>query len=273
MDKYGETNRANWDSRVPIHVESDEYGFDRYVENPDHLSSVVSFDQDKLPAVSGRKLIHLQCHIGTDTVSWARLGAEVTGIDFSEASMEAARHLSSESGTPGRFVVSDVYDSPSTIPEKFDIVYTGVGAICWLPDIREWAQVVSSFLKPGGVFYMREGHPIVWALDYERDDEEIVVRYPYFEQAEPSSWSEDSTYGGDGVIASPEVFVWNHGMADVLQALLDAGLRIDRVEEYDSLEWEAGPVKELGGDGRYQLREGRERLPVMWSVLATKPDM
>ena len=272
MDKYGETNRANWDSRVPIHVKSDEYGLQRYVDNAHHLSAVVSFDQHKLPSVSGKKLIHLQCHIGTDTVSWARLGAEVTGIDFSERSIEAAWHLSSDSGTSARFVVSDVYDSPSIIPEKFDVVYTGVGAICWLPYIRRWAQVVSSFLEPGGIFYMREGHPIVWALDYERDDEQIVVRHPYFEQSEPSSWSEDTTYGGDGVIANPDMFDWNHGMAEVLQALIDAGLRIDRVEEYDSLEWEAGPVNDLGEDGRYRLRKGRERLPVMWSVLATKPD-
>jgi SAM-dependent methyltransferase len=103
--------------------------------------------------------LHLQCHIGTDTLGWARLGAEVTGLDFSEKSIEAAERLSRESGTPARFVVSELYDAAETLPEKFDIVYTGVGAICWLPDIRGWAKVVASFLDKGGIFYMREGHP------------------------------------------------------------------------------------------------------------------
>ena len=178
--------------------------------------------------------------------------------------------MSYESGTPGRFVVAELYDAPTVLPEKFDIVYTGVGAICWLPDISGWAEVVASFLEPGGLFYMREGHPIMWALDYERDDAELVIKHPYFRQTEPLGWSEENTYAGDGVLSSPNFYAWNHGMAEVLQALIDAGLRIDQIEEYDALEWEAGPVNQKGEDGRYRIGGDRTRLPLMWSVLATK---
>ena len=149
LDHYRETNRANWDSRVDSHYESELYGAGRFIADPNYIGSVVRFDRDKLPDVSGARLLHLQCHIGTDTIGLARLGAEVTGIDLSEKSIEAARRLSDECGTPGRFVVSELYDSPNLLPEKFDIVYTGVGAICWLPDIEGWAKVVASFLDEG----------------------------------------------------------------------------------------------------------------------------
>ena len=270
IDYYREANRANWDSRVDSHYGSESYGIHRFIDDPNFVGEVARFDAEKMPDLSGRRLVHLQCHIGTDTVGLARLGAEVTGVDFSPKSIEAARRLSEDSRTPARFVISELYDAPSMLPETFDIVYTGVGAICWLPDVRGWAKVVASLLDEGGVFYMREGHPIMWALDYEREDDELVINYPYFEQSEPLRFVEETTYAGDGVLSSPVIYPWNHGVAEVLQALIDAGLRIDRIEEYDALEWEAGPVNQLGEDGRYRLAEGRERLPVMWSVLATK---
>ena len=270
MKKYSDANRSNWDAWAALHVESDFYDVAGFKEGRTTLNRL---ELEELGNVDGKSLLHLQCHFGLDTLSFARLGAEVTGVDYSAEAIANARRLNDEVRLNATFIHSDIYELPHSLNGEFDIVFTSYGVLCWLPDRKRWGQTIARCLKPGGIFYMREGHPIVWALDYERDDEEIVVRYPYFQQAEPSSWSEDSTYGGDGVIASPELFVWNHGMAEVLQALIDADLRIDRVEEYDSLEWEAGPVKELGGDGRYQLREGRERLPVMWSVLATKPDM
>jgi SAM-dependent methyltransferase len=269
IDSYRETIRANWDSRVDIHYRSDDYGVDRYVSDPAHLSGVVRFDSQKLGDVEGKRLLHLQCHIGTDTISWARLGATVTGVDFSGKSIDAARRLSRDSNTPARFLVSELYDSPGVLDETFDVVYTGVGAVNWLPDIRGWAEVVSGFLDRGGVFYMREGHPIAWALDFS-ETEDLVIRYPYFEQAEPFAWSEDTTYAGDGTLDSPDTYEWSHGMAETVQALIDAGLRIDRIEEYDSCEWQMLPQMIRCDDGLWRLPEGRERLPFMWSVLATK---
>ena len=270
LDHHSETNRANWDARVDIHVGSDIYGIQRFVDDPAFVGEIVRFDSAKFGDVTGKRLIHLQCHIGTDAIGWARLGAQVTGVDISPKSIEAARRISEEVGTPARFVEAELYDVPQVVTDTFDIVYTGVGAICWLPDIKGWAEVVAGLLEPGGVFYMREGHPILWALDVDRADDLLVLAFPYFETAKPQMWSEDFTYAGEGVVTSPDTYEWNHGMAETLQALIDAGLRIDQVEEYDFLEWEAGPINQIGKDGRYRLPEGRERLPLMWSVLATK---
>ncbi len=270
VDEFMETNRANWDSRAAIHYGSDIYGIQRFLDDPNFVGEVASFDAERMPPLTGKKLLHLQCHIGTDTIGLARHGAEVTGVDISPKSIELARQLSEESGTPARFLVSEMYDAPSVLGEPFDVVYTGVGAICWLPDIAEWGRVVGSFLEPGGIFYMREAHPIVWTIDDERDDDEIVIKWPYFEIDKPTYWEEETTYAGEGVLTSKGSYEWNHGVAEVLQALIDAGLRIDRVEDYDSLEWESGPINQLGEDGRFRLKEGRERLPLMWSILATK---
>jgi SAM-dependent methyltransferase len=269
LDEYRLANRANWDSRVEIHFGSVGYGVDKFVSDPTHLSHEVSFDKDKLGAVEGKRLIHLQCHIGTDTISWARLGAEVTGVDLSEKSIAAAHELSRIAATPGRFFVSELYDSPTVVPEKFDIVYTGCGALCWLPDIEGWARVVASFLDPGGVFYMNESHPIMWALDWE-DMDRLSVTEPYFETVEPVAEVEEETYEGVGVVASPLNYSWNHGVGEILTALLNNGFRLDAIEEYDFCAWQGLNQMILGEDGYWRLPEGRNRLPLMWSVLATK---
>lgn len=269
LDEHKRANHDNWDSRVEIHYGSDEYGIEQFLADPEYIGSIVTFDSSKLTDVAGKRLLHLQCHIGTDTVSWARLGAEVTGVDFSEKALDAARKLSADSQTPARFVLSELYDSPQVLPETFDIVYTGVGAINWLPDIRGWAEVVSSFLEPGGVFYMREGHPVMWALDWS-DEDKLSITYPYFEVDVPLEWEDDSTYAGEGTVANAKTFEWNHGIAETLQALIECGLRIDEVEEYDFCEWQGVDQMVRGDDGLWRLPSGRERLPLMWSVLATK---
>ncbi len=269
LDEYRTANRANWDARVDIHYGSDEYGIARFIEDPAHLSGVVSYDKEKLGDVAGKRLLHLQCHIGTDTVSWARCGATVTGVDFSEKSIEAARALSEKSGTPARFVVSELYDTPTVLTEKFDIVYTGVGAICWLPDIEGWARVVASLLISGGTFYMREGHPMMWAMDWEATDQ-LRVRFPYFETSEPDAEEEHETYAGEGDVTSPLNYAWNHGIGETIDALIRAGLRIDQVEEYDECEWQGLEMMVKGEDGLWRLPDHRERLPLMWSVLAAK---
>jgi SAM-dependent methyltransferase len=269
LDEYRSVNRDNWDSRVDIHYRSETYGVEKFVENPDHLSDVVAFDRAKLGDVSGKQLLHLQCHIGTDTVSWARLGADVTGTDFSEKAIDAARKLSADSGTPARFLVSELYETPSIVNETFDVVYTGVGAINWLPDIRGWAQVVSRILVTGGTFYIREGHPLMWALDWEDPDNKLSLIYPYFED-EPIPFEAEATYAGEGVVASPKTFDWNHGIGETLTALIDGGLRIERVEEYEFCEWQGMEDMALDADGHWRLPPGRPRIPLMWSVLATK---
>ncbi|MBW2256613.1 MAG: class I SAM-dependent methyltransferase [Deltaproteobacteria bacterium] len=273
MDHHRAANRDNWDDRVAIHWDSTEYDAGGFIADPTRLSDVVAFDRDYLGDVNGKRLVHLQCHIGKDTLSWARLGAEVTGVDFSEAGIAAARRLSAESGTPGRFVLSEVYDAPAVLGERFDIVYTGVGALNWLPDITGWARVVAALLEPGGTLYLREGHPMLWGLEWREDGgDALVVRFPYFETVDPVSWDEDSTYAGDGKVAHTRTYEWNHGIAEIITALMDAGLTLTALREHRSLEWQGQPHMERGDDGLWRLPEHqRDLVPLMYSLTAVAP--
>ena len=188
-------NRASWDERVPAHLASPEYSVARFYADPRFLSGVVRFDAPLLGSVTGLRGMHLQCHIGTDTVSLARLGASMTGVDFSWPAIAAARELAAGTGADASFVQSDVYGAADAVGDGgFDFVYTGIGALCWLPDIRRWARVVAALLRPGGRLFIREGHPMLWTLAEPGDDGLLVVRYPYFEQAEPQVWDEGGTY-------------------------------------------------------------------------------
>ena len=272
LDSHREANRLNWDDRVPIHLTSQKY--EDFKSDPQKLSRVVEFDRAELGDVHGKSLLHLQCHIGRDTLSWAKLGATVTGVDFSPRAVEAARKLSEASGVPGRFIESELYDAPTVLNDEFDIVYTGVGAICWLPDIRRWAEVVAGFLKPGGVFYIREGHPVMWALDDQREDEALVIGFPYFETAEPMRFDdEDTTYEGDGTkLDHHTIYTWNHGLGEIVSALLDVGLRIESLKEYRYCDWQALPTMQLSDDGRWRLPKNAERLPLMYSLRAVKDE-
>lgn len=275
MDENRRANLANWNDRVPIHWDSDEYDVRAFTDDPERISGPVRFDCDasELGEVSGKSLLHLQCHIGTDTLSWARLGAVVTGLDFSEPAVEAARRLSAESGAPGRFVVSELYDAPAALPgEQFDIVYTGVGALCWLPDIRGWARIVAGFLAPGGSLYVRDGHPVIGCFDFAVVDDRYQVRYPYFEAAGASVESDDSTYAGSSKVAHPRTVEFSHGLAETIMALVHAGLGLDFVHEHKCCDWMALDNLEQGDDGRWRLPAGKEHdLPLMFSIKASKP--
>ena len=271
MDEFKVANLLNWDDRVPIHVASDEYGFREFVDDPSHLSGVVRFDAKTLHDVAGKRLLHLQCHFGKDTLSWARLGAEVTGVDFSERAIDQARRLSRESGTPGRFVVSEIYDSPAVLEERFDVVYTGVGAINWLPDIAGWARVVAGFLEPGGMFFMREGHPVLWSIDWREDDRDLMLRFPYFEVNEPIVSDEATTYAGEGTLEHTRQYEWNHGLGEIVTALLDAGLDLRALREHRTLEWQGLPQMTLGEDGLWRLPSPQADLvPLMYTVVGVK---
>ena len=164
-DDYLRANLANWNDRVPIHLGPKGYSVDQLVDDDDWISETVSFDRDYLGDVRDRRLLHPQCHIGTDTLSFAKLGATVTGFDFSPPAIEAASAIAERMSVDANFIVADVTQAPEQIEEHFDIVYTGVGAIGWLPDIRLWAKVMAGFLRRGGIFYLREYHPMFWTVD------------------------------------------------------------------------------------------------------------
>src|SRR4051794_40596108 len=195
MTDWYELNRANWGDGAAPHAASPSYAVGRFLQEPDFLSDVVRFDQPRLGDLTGLRTVHLQCHIGTDTLSLHRLGARVTGLDFSPASLAEARALAGRTGADIHYVESDVYGALEVLePGSFDLVYTGVGALCWLPDIRKWAAVVSGLLRPGGRLFIREGHPMMWAIDETRKDGTLAVEFAYFERPEPLVWDESTTY-------------------------------------------------------------------------------
>ena len=274
MDDYLEVNRLNWDERAPAHAASADYGFERFVADPAHLSDVVRFDRPLLGDVAGLTGIHLQCHIGTDTLSLARLGATMSGLDLSPASLAQARSLAAATGTTIDYVEADTYSAPTALGGRtFDLVYTGIGALCWLPDIDRWAGVVDDLLAPGGRLFVREGHPMMWAVDDARTDV-VTLGYPYFQTPEPLDMEEPGTYvDSDVEFEHNRAMSWNHGLGETLTALLDRGLEITGFAEHRSVPWDALPGRMVRGTDldEWRLAEHPERLPLSFTLQARKP--
>lgn len=285
---YLAINRANWDSRAPLHAKG--YGIDGLLADPSALSHVVAFDQPRLGELHGLDVVHLQCHIGTDTLSLARLGGRLTGVDLSPASLAEARDLAERAGVPIDYVESDVYSAPQALGgRRFDLVYTGIGAICWLPSIQRWAQTVSELLRPGGRLFIRDGHPVLNSLlaivvAQEHPDRaqqpwvsgpgEVTpaLEFPYFEQSAPLVWDDASTYASDQPIDSPLQWEWNHGIGEIVTAVLSAGLELTALVEHDSVPWLALPELMVCDDvtGECRLRDRPERLPASFTLIAVK---
>lgn len=269
---YRSVNHANWESRVAHHVASSEDDLQRFRDDPEHLSGVVRFDLPRLGSIVGKDVVHLQCHIGTDTLSLARLGGRVTGLDFSESAIDVARELAASAGPDHEYVVADVYDAPEVLGrERFDLVFTGIGALCWLPSIERWAQTVAGLLRPGGELFIREAHPVLWAVDDFRTDGLVALEYPYFE-TDGVHFSEERTYAEhDRPLDAPDIVVFNHGFAEIFNALWGSGLDITLFEEHDSLPWPAlGDHTPEVADGEFRLADRPERLPHSYTLKATK---
>lgn len=270
--EYLRLNRANWNARAAAHAASTDYGVQRYLDDPSHLSSVVRFDMPLLGSVAGLKAVHLQCHIGTDTLSLARLGAQLTGLDFSADALTEARRLSEATDGGVHYVEGDVYEAPSLLGmHEFDLVYTGVGAICWLPSISQWAQVVADLLKTGGRLFIREGHPMLWAIDETKTDA-LVVDYPYFETEQPLVDEDSGTYvDTDEEFSETASMTWNHGLGELVTALGAVDMQVTGLVEHDSVPWDALPGQmQRGDDDEWRLMERPERLPCTYTLQAVK---
>jgi 2-polyprenyl-3-methyl-5-hydroxy-6-metoxy-1,4-benzoquinol methylase len=287
-DDYLEVNRTNWDSRAPVHAKG--YGIDRLLADQHQLSSVVQFDLPRLGTIEGLDVVHLQCHIGTDTLSLARLGARVTGVDLSAASLDEARSLATRAGADIEYVQSDVYSAPDALDgRRFDLVYTGIGAICWLPSIRRWAQTVADLLRPGGRLFIRDGHPVllstiamtVGSEHVDRQQQKWItgpgeltpaLELSYFEQPEPLVWNDEHSYAGDEKVAQPRSMEWNHGIGEIVTAVLDAGLELTSLTEHDSAPWDPLPGLMVldEGVGEYRLRDRPERFPATFTLTARR---
>ena len=266
-------NRANWDERASAHAASPDYGIDRYLNDPSFISDILRFDLPRLGDLTGLTGVHLQCHIGTDTISLARLGADMTGLDFSPASIAQARRIAGLAGADVRFVQAEVYGALTVLePASFDLVYTGIGALGWLPDIARWAAVVAGLLRPGGRLFIREGHPMLWTLEDSRPDHLVVVEYPYFEREEPMVFDEGGTYvETDAVFTHNRTHEWNHGLGEVITALMTAGMDLTGLAEHDSVPWEALPGQmELLADGEWRLADRPWRLAHSYTLQAVR---
>ena len=262
-----EANRANWDERVPIHVRSGFYGVDVFLAGGDPLRGR-PFEPEEMGDVRGKSLVHLQCHFGLDTLAWARRGATVAGLDFSQPAVEQARDLAERAGLAAEFVQSDVYDAAAVFGGRtFDIVYTGRGALVWLPDMTRWAAVVASLLKPGGFLYLSEFHPVHEMLG----DDDLVVRQDYF-HTEPKVWDEPGTYADlEADTTNNVTYEWTHGLGEVVTAVIAAGLRLEFLHEFDYTGFPRWPFLEKTADEIYRLPAGMPSIPLAYSLKAWKP--
>lgn len=272
MSDYVNLNKTNWDERAPLHAASPDYCVQRFIDDPQYLSDVVRFDLPLLGDIRGLRGVHLQCHIGTDTLSLARLGAQMSGLDFSPASLAEARTLAQRCDAAIDYHESDVFKAAEVLPAaSFDLVYTGIGALCWLPSIEQWARTVGALLKPGGRLFIREGHPMLWAINEDHSDS-LRVELSYFERSEPLVWDDSSTYvETDKELEATVTHEWNHGLGEIISALLGQDLEITGLVEHQSIPWEALPGQmEVDEHGEYRLKHAPWRLPLSYTLQAVK---
>lgn len=262
-----DVNRVRWDELVPIHAKSTFYDVEGFLNGRSTLDEI---ELACVGDVSGKSVLHLQCHFGMDTLTLQRLGAQATGVDFSGPAIALARDLNDQLGLQARFIEANIYDLPQLLDEQFDVVYTSHGVLTWLPDVWGWARVVSHFLKPGGRFAIIEGHPYTWIFE-QVGVTTFDLRYDYFTRDEPQTWDDDGTYADPTAhIENRRTHEWNHPLSDVATALIQAGLRIEEMREYDSVPWQPLPFMVPKDEQRFTLPPEYPRLPFSFSIVATK---
>jgi 2-polyprenyl-3-methyl-5-hydroxy-6-metoxy-1,4-benzoquinol methylase len=261
-NNYLDTNRKTWNEKTRVHLESAFYDVPGFLEGKSSLNEI---ELGLLGDVTGKSILHLQCHFGQDTLSLARLGAQVTGVDLSDAAIAAARTLAQQTGLEAEFICSDVYALPSRLNEQFDIVFTSYGVIGWLPDLDKWAKVVAKFLKPGGRFVFVEFHPVVWMFDmnFER------IAYRYFNSGAIVE-KEQGTYADRQADLQPLTITWNHSLADVVNSLIVSGLEINTLNEYDYSPQNCFLPNVEAAPGKYRIGHLNDFIPMTFSVVATK---
>jgi len=266
MDDYLRKNRELWNEITLIHARSAFYDVEGFKKGRCTLDSI---ELGEVGDITGKSLLHLQCHFGLDSLSWARRGARVTGVDFSDEAITQARSLSKELGIEADFIYSDIYDLRNTLDGKFDVVYTSAGVLCWLPDLKKWAELISHFLTPGGFFYILESHPFSHVFDDSKNLTELKVRHSYFHSPEPVKWEPDGDYADpDAVVKNPS-YEWTHSMGDIINSLISSGLKIEFLHEFPVLFFKWFPFMEKDDAGWWHL-EG-DRLPLTFSIKATRP--
>ncbi len=263
--KPEDANRAHWDEVAPVHLRS--YGIEGLLAG---ISRIDAVQKAELYPVAGMDLIHLQCHIGTDTLSLALDGASVTGVDFSGESVAIARDLASRMGLKAEFIQANVLDLVPLVSRQYDIVYTSKGVLCWIRDIDRWANTIASLLKSGGTFYILESHPVVSMLDDTRAGVP-VLRHPYFHRDEPTHFDDEhADYSDSTYIPKHSTYEWTWSLSDVVNALIRNGLQIELLNEHDRLFYKAFPGMVTTADGWWMLEGLEGKVPLCFSIRARK---
>lgn len=257
---YLQVNREAWNSRVETHLRSDFYDLDGFKRG---RNSLTASELEFLGNVSAKSILHLQCHFGQETISMARMGAKVTGSDLSDKAIAAAQALSQEMGVPADFICSDVYTLAEKLNQKFDVVFTSFGTIGWLPDVSEWLNVVSHFLKPGGTFVFVDFHPVVWMFDDNFDK----IAYSYF-QREAIIEEEIGSYADRESAIMNRTITWNHSMDQVLGGLLEKGFLLEKFKEYDSSPYKCFQHTVEVSPGQFQIKHLKDKLPMVYALRA-----
>ena len=256
-----------WDQCVGIHVKSKLYDVQGFKKG---RCTLLDVEREEVGDVRGKSLLHLQCHFGLDTMSWARLGARVTGMDFSEKAIDTARSLANELDIPAEFLCCDLYELPRHLSGTFDIVFTTAGVLAWLPDLQGWAEVIAHFLKPNGVFYLREHHPCAGMFHDDQGVMEPRIRYPYFHTHEPLQCEGDGSYANPSADIHVVSYEWFHSMGDIINSLIKADLRIEYLHEFDYCEIQSHPFLKHGKDGMWRYPDVQGGMPLMLSIRAIK---
>jgi SAM-dependent methyltransferase len=268
--QWRRANLQSWEIRAALHAR-DATGFYDVAGFLSGKDQLLSIEAAEIGDVAAKRLVHLQCHFGMETLCLARRGASATGLDFSATAIAAARDLADRSGVPATFVEADVYEAREALEGHFDVAYVTWGTITWLPDIRRWGAVVASLLKPGGFLYLADSHPATLVLEEQEGRFEPTYGWRTPPDS-PDRFVKTETYTGDALPGPSETFNWIHPLSDIVAGLLDAGLRLEFLHEHEALPWRLFPSMVRGPDGLFRLPEGSVRLPLSFSLRARKPE-
>ena len=260
--KYLKINKESWNNKVKFHVESDFYNMDGFLKGETSLNSI---ELDILGDVTGKEILHLQCHFGQDTLSFGRMGAKPTGVDISDKAIDKARELSAEMGIDASFICCDIYDLEQHLDKQFDVVFTSYGTIGWLPDMNRWAQIVSKFLKPGGQFVFVEFHPVVWMFD----DNFEKIQYDYFNTGVIQE-TESGTYAEKEADLTQEYIMWNHSMSDVINNLIKHDVIIESIQEFDYSPYDCFNKTIKVADRKFRIAHLDKKIPMVYAVEGRK---
>ena len=262
-NKYFDANKMLWNKRTPLHAESEFYELKEFKKGKNSLNFV---ELEALGDVKGKSLLHLQCHFGMDTLSWSRLGAKATGVDFSDKAIDLAKDLNEELKLDANFICSNVYDLKENLNKNFDIVFTSYGTIGWLPDLNKWAEIISYFLKPDGIFFLAEFHPVVWMFD----DKVKNLKYSYFNSGQPIEETLEGTYSDKKADIKMTEYGWNHSLDEVFNSLKNNGLVIESFNEYPFSFYNCFPNMIKGEDNFWRIKGFENIIPMMYSIKAMK---